>query len=157
MNARKFSLIALLVLIVGAMAFPTLAADKTKTVTVSLSESDINSSFRVTNPRLRTITDVKVDLQPGQVVISATYTIPKTSPIPVSVTLAPTVSNGRVTWTVLSATANGKAASAELLTQINASISSSWRNYWKGKHPGFVTSLTVSDDSITWTKVYGSV
>lgn len=110
MNARKFSLIALLVLIVGAMAFPTLAADKTKTVTVSLSESDINSSFRVTNPRLRTITDVKVDLQPGQVVIRATYTTPKTSPIPVSVTLAPTVSNGRVTWTVLSATANGKAA-----------------------------------------------
>ena len=157
MNARKFSLIALLVLIVGAMAFPTLAADKTKTVTVSLSESDINSSFRVTNPRLRTITDVKVDLQPGQVGIGGTYTTPKTSPIPVSVTLAPTVSNGRVTWTVLSATANGKTASAELLTQINASISTSWRNYWKGKHPGFVTSLTVSDDSITWTKVYGSV
>ncbi len=157
MNARKFSLIALLVLILGAMAFPTLAADKTKTVTVTLTETDINSSYRVTNPPRRSITNVNVDLQSGQVVISATFTAPRTSPIPVSVTLAPTVSNGRVTWTVLSATANGKAASADLLTQINASITTSWRNYWKGKHPGHVTSLTVSDDSLTWTKVYGSV
>ena len=155
MNVRKFSLIALLVVILGAMAFPTLAAEKV--VTITLSESDINSSFRVTNPRLRTITNVNVDLQPGQVVITATFTAPKTSPIPVSVTLVPSVSNGRVTWTVLSATANGRAASADLLTQINASISTSWRNYWKGKRPGYVTSLTVSDDTISWTKVYGSV
>jgi hypothetical protein len=155
MNVRKFSLIALLVVVLGVMAFPTLAAEKV--VTITLTESDINSSFRVTNPRLRTITNVNVDLQPGQVVITATFTAPKTSPIPVSATLVPSVSNGRVTWTVLSATANGKAASADLLTQINASISTAWRNYWKGKHPGYVTSLTVSDDSITWTKVYGSV
>ena len=157
MNARKLSLIALLVLIVGAMAFPTLAADKTKTVTVTLSETDINSSYRVTNPARRSVTNVNVDLQPGQVVISATFTAPKTSPIDVSATLTPTLSNGRVTWSVLSATANGQPASADLLAQINASISSSWRNYWKSKHPGYVTSLTVTDDNITWTKVYGSV
>jgi len=43
-----------------------------------------------------------------------------------------------------------------LLAQINASISSSWRNYWKNKHPGYVTALTISDTDITWTKVYGS-
>ena len=157
MNARKLSLVALFVLILGAMAFPTLAADKTKTVTVTLTEAQINSSYRVTNPARRSITNVNVDLQPGQVVITATFTAPKTDPIAVSVTLVPSVSNGRVYWTVLSATANGKTASADLLTQINASISTSWRNYWKGKHPGYVTELTVSDDSITWTKVYGSV
>lgn len=157
MNARKLGLMVLFVLILGAMALPTLAADKTKTVTVTLSESDINSSYRVTNPARRSITNVNVDLQPGQVVITATFTAPKSDPIAVSVTLEPTLSNGRVYWTVLSATANGKPASADLLTQINASISTSWRNYWKGKHPGYVTALTVSDDSITWTKVYGSV
>ena len=155
MNARKLSLIALLVVILGAMAFPTLAAEKI--VTITLTERDINSSFRVTNPRHRTITNVKVDLQPGQVYITATFTAPKTSPIPVSATLVPSVSNGRVYWTVSAATANGKPASADLLAQINASISTSWRNYWKGKNPGHVTSLTVTDDSISWTKVYGSV
>jgi hypothetical protein len=155
MNVRKLSLIALLVVILGAMAFPTLAAERT--VTVTLTESDINSSYRVANPRLRTITDVNVNLQPGQVVITATFTTPRTNPIPVSVTLVPSVSNGRVFWTVSAATANGQTASADLLAQINASISTAWRNYWKGKHPGYVTSLTVSDDSITWTKVYGSV
>ena len=152
MNARKFSLIALFVLILGAMAFPTLAADKTKIVTVTLSESDINSSYRVTNPARRSITNVNVDLQPGQVVISATFTAPKTNPIAVSATLLPTLSNGRVTWSVLSASANGQPASADLLTQINASISSSWRNYMKGKVTGKITAFTITDSSVTWTK-----
>ncbi len=131
MNARKISLIALLMVVLAAMAFPTLAAEKT--VTVTLSESEINSSYRVTNPRNRTISAVNVDLQPGQVVITATYTTPKVNSIPVSVTLVPTLSSGRVTWTVSSATTNGKAASTDLLAQLNASISSSWRNYMKGK------------------------
>lgn len=152
MNARKFSLIALLVVILGAMAFPTLAAEKT--VTVTLTESNINSSYRVTNPRHRSVSDVHVDLQPGQVVVTATFTAPKTSPVPVSVTLVPSVSNGRVFWTVSAATSNGNPASADLLAQINASITSSWRNYWKGKNPGHVTSLTVTDDTISWMKVY---
>jgi hypothetical protein len=157
MNARKLGLIALLVVILGAMAFPTLAADKTKTVTVTLTETDINNSYRVTNPARRSITNVHVDLQPGQVYITATFTAPKTSPIPVSATLVPSVSNGRVYWTVSAATANGKPAPADLLAQINASITSSWRNYWKNKYPGYVTSLTITDDTISWTKVYGSV
>ena len=155
MNVRKLSLIALLVVILGAMAFPTLAAERT--VTVTLTERDINSSYRVTNPRHRTISDVYVDLQLGQVYITATFTAPKTARIPVSATLVPSVSNGRVFWTVSAATANGKPASADLLAQINASFSSSWRNYWKGKNPDHVTSLTITDDTISWTKVYGSV
>jgi len=150
MNARKISLIALLMVVLAAMAFPTLAAEKT--VTVTLSESDINSSYRVTNPRNRTISGVNVDLQPGQAVITATFTTPKVSSIPVSVTLVPSLSNGRVTWTVSAATANGQAASADLLTQINAAISSSWRNYWKGKVTGKVTAFSISDSSVTWTK-----
>jgi hypothetical protein len=154
MNARKLSLIALLVLILGAMAVPTFAADKTKTVTITLTETEINNSYRVTNPARRSITNVHVDLQPGQVYITADFTVPKTSPIPVSATLVPSVSNGRVFWSVTAATANGKPASTELLAQINASITSSWRNYWKGKNPGHVTSLTITDDTITWTKVY---
>ena len=150
MNERKLSLIALLMLVLAAMAFPTLAAEKT--VTVTLSESDINSSYRVTNPRNRTISAVNVDLQPGQVVITATFTTPKVSSIPVSVTLVPTLSNGRVTWTVSSATANGQAASTDLLAQLNASISSSWRNYMKGKVTGKITAFTITDSSVTWTK-----
>ena len=151
MNVRKLSLVAVLMVVLAAMVFPTLAAEKT--VTVTLTESDINSSYRVTNPRNRTISGVNIDLQAGQAVITATFTAPKTSAIAISVTLVPSVSNGRVTWTVRSATANGQAASGDLLTQINASISSSWRNYWKGKVTGKVTAFTITDDSVTWTKV----
>lgn len=152
MNVRKLSLVALLVVVFAAMAFPTLAAEKT--VTVTLSETDINSSYRVTNPARRSVSDVYVDLQTGQAVITATFDGPNISPIPVSVTLVPTVSNGRLTWTVSEATANGQPASADLLKQINTSISTSWRNYWKGQVTGKVTAFTISEDSVTWTKVY---
>ncbi len=153
MNVRKLSLISLLVVVFAAMAFPTLAAEKT--VTVTLSEADINSSYRVTNPARRTISDVFVDLQAGQAVITASFTGVNTSPIAVNVTLVPTLSNGRLTWTVSEATANGQAASADLLKQINTSISTAWRNYWKGQVSGKLTTFTLSDDSVTWTKVYG--
>lgn len=152
MNVRKLSLAALLVVVFAAMAFPALAAEKTVTVTVS--EADINSSYRVTNPPRRTISDVVVDLQDGQAVINATFTGANTGAIAVSVTLVPTVSNGRVTWTVSEATANGQAASADLLKQINTSISTAWRNYWKGQVTGKVTAFTISEDNVTWTKVY---
>lgn len=151
MNMRKLSLVAVLMVVLAAMVFPTLAAEKT--VTVSISESDINSSYRVTNPRNRKISDVVVDLQAGQAVISATFTTASSSPIAVSVTLVPTLSNGRVTWSVSAASANGQPASADLLAQINASISSSWRNYWKNKNMGKVTAFTITDDTVTWTKV----
>lgn len=154
MNTRKLSLIALLLVVFAAMAVPTLAAEKT--VTVTLSETDINSSFRVTNPARRTISDVYVDLQTGQAVITATFTNRNATSIPVSVTLVPVLSNGRVTWTVSEATANGQAASAELLTQINTFISTAWRNYWKGQVTGKVTAFSISEDSVTWTKVYGT-
>lgn len=152
MNVRKIGLISLLVVVFSAMAFPTLAAEKT--VTVTLSEADINDSYRVTNPARRTISDVVVDLQEGQAVVTATFTGPNTSAVAVSVTLVPTVSNGRLTWTVSEATANGQAASAELLKQINTSISTAWRNYWKGQVTGKLTAFTISEDSVTWTKVY---
>ncbi len=151
MNTRKLALISLMIIMIAAVAFPTLAAEKT--VTVTLTETDVNSAYRVSNPARRTITDVYVDLQPEQVVITATFTAPRTNPIPVSVTMTPSITNGRVYWTVNSATADGKAASGDLLTQINTSISSSWRNYMKGKTSGKVTSITVTDDTLSWTKV----
>lgn len=151
MNKRKWGWLALMTVLLALMTVPALAAEKT--VTVVLSETDINSSYRVTNPVRRTLSEVYVDLQTGQVVITATYTAPNVSPIPVSVTLVPTLSNGRVTWAVSAATANGKPASADLLTQLNKSISSSWRSYWKSQNPGKVTAFSISADSLTWTKV----
>src|SRR4051812_14179490 len=43
-------------------------------VTKTLTETQINSSFRVTNPANRNLTNVNVNLQSGQVTLSATYT-----------------------------------------------------------------------------------
>ncbi|MBL8116759.1 MAG: hypothetical protein J0L63_02855 [Anaerolineae bacterium] len=148
MKLRKLILSLILIGVLAAMAVPALAYERT--VTLTLTEEDINASFVVTNPPRRTVSDVIVDLQLDQVVISAIFTSRGKNPIPVSATLVPTITNGRLTWSVTAASANGQPASADLLSQINASIATAWRNYIKGKaSTGKVTSVEISDDNIT--------
>ena len=145
---RKILLGSILVVVLGVLAVPVFAQDNTRTLT----EQQINSAYRVTNPARRSITNVHVDLQPGQVVISATLTYRRGNPIQTSTVLVPSVSNGRIYWTVTSATANGQPASAELLAQINTSITTSWRNYVRQQAPtGRVSGIEITDTDLTVT------
>lgn len=147
-STRKFVVFVLMMVALGTMVVPTLAAAKS----VSVSESDINSSFRVTNPALRQVSNLNVNLQPGQAVVSATFTFRQGGSADASVTLVPSVSNGRVIWTATAASINGQSVSQDLLNQINASVSSSWRRYIKGKLPtGRIASVEVTEDAITFT------
>jgi hypothetical protein len=116
-----------------------------------ITEAQINESYRVTNPARRAISNVVVDLQPGQVVISSTHTYPNTTYDVVSV-WTPTISNGRITWQASSITANGQPASQELIDQVNTSILTSWRNYWRNQTTGRVQSIVISDTDITITR-----
>jgi hypothetical protein len=116
-----------------------------------ITEAQINESYRVTNPARRAISNVVVDLQPGQVVISSTHTYPNATYDVVSV-WTPSVSSGRVTWQAISITANGQPSSQELIDQVNASILTSWRNYWRNQNPGRVQSIVISDNEITVTR-----
>ncbi len=123
-------------------------------VAVTVTEAQINASFAVTNPVNRNLSDVYVDLQPGQVVITATYTARarggQQSAV-IAVVLTPTVSNGRVEWNVVSATANNQSVSAEIINQINAALNASWRRWIAGQAPtGRVSSVTISDSEITY-------
>ena len=132
---------------------PTTGTPVTRTYT----EAQINSSFRVTNPISRNVSNLYVDLQPGQVTISETYTWRSSTGVrsdAIAAVFTPAIVNGRVEWNVLSVTANGQPVSAELLAQINASLATSWRRWFSENGPaGRVTDLTITDDTISYTYV----
>jgi hypothetical protein len=147
---KRVARILLVVLVLAGLTLPlTTAGAQSATGTLTLTESQINNSYRVTNPWRRAVTNVSVDLQAGQVVISSTQTYRRAS-YAVVATYTPRIQDGRIYWTLVSATANGQPASQELIDQVNASISSSWRNYLRQQAgPGRVQSVTIADADIT--------
>ncbi|MBZ0298484.1 MAG: hypothetical protein K8J31_02035 [Anaerolineae bacterium] len=151
----KRSLIFALTLMtmLAAAVVPAFAQDHSRTFTKT--EAQINQSYRVTNPWRRTLSNVYVDVQEGQVVISATYTTRHTGPFAVETTLVPAITNGRVVWTATTVTRDGVPVSDTLLAQINAQITSSWLYFWRTNGPaGHVTNILVADDAISITVTY---
>jgi hypothetical protein len=151
MNAtRKFITVLSLLAVLMLAVVPTFA--QSNTLSVTLTEDDINQSYRVTNPVRRSVGDVSVDLQPGQVVVNATVTLRGKSPVETVTTLTPSISNRRIFWTVEAVTKDGKTVSQDVLRQINASITSSWRNYIKENgRTGHVVALEITEDDLTIT------
>lgn len=146
---RKMIIMLVMIGALAAMALPALAQSGTRSKTIT--EDTINSSYRVSNPYRSRVSNLSVDLQAEQVVISSTHNFRNASYDTVT-TMTPTISNGRVTWTVLSATSNGEPVSADLLAQINASIASSWRTFIKNQAgTGRITNVVITDTDITYT------
>lgn len=142
MKTRKIALALLFALLLAVTFVPALAAEKT----LVLTEEEINNAYVITNSPRRSVTDVSVDLQDGQAVVNLTVTFRGGNPMAVSGTIVPSTNNGRVFWSVTSATVDGASVSSDLLTQINNSIASAWRNYVRGKMPvGRVTAITISE------------
>lgn len=145
------ALVALAIALVLSAA-PAQAAPAARTVTITRTEAQINSRYWVTNPQNRSVSERSVDLQPGQVVISQTVTLPRRDPVAVTITLVPALADGRVTWTATAATVNGEPASVELLAQINERIGSSWARFIREQLPnGRITAVTIDDSNITFT------
>ena len=145
-------LMILAAIVVLALPFATVSA-QTATRSHTWTEDQINNSYRVTNPWRRSVTDVSVDLQPGQAVISSTQ-VYRRATYQVEAVYEPRVSNGRVYWTLTSASANGEPASQDLINQINASLSSSWRNYVRQQAGvGRVQTITITDTDLTVTSI----
>lgn len=151
MNTRKLAVVLVLLTVLAAMVVPAFAAtEHSKTIT----EDDINATYRVSNPARRSVSDVYVDLQEGQAVITATMTLRGKDPVAVSVTFVPSISNGRLYWTVTAATEDGNPVSADLLAEINLRISAAWRNYIRDHAPaGHFTSITITETDLTITGV----
>lgn len=154
MKRTRIALVVAVIALLAVSALSISAAPAAATVTIT--ETQVNGSFRVTNPVNRRVTNVRVDLQPGQAVVNATITIraPRgnsTTSYQTVSTWTPSIVNGYVRWTLTSATANGAPASTDLITQINTSIGASWRAYWRGQHPGRATAITVDDTRVVIT------
>jgi flagellar basal body-associated protein FliL len=142
-------LIVVVALVGLALPFAVVGAQNTRTITIT--EEQVNNAYWVTNPARRSVTNISVDLQPGQAVVSATIVYRRVTYATVS-TWTPSVSNGRLTVTLTSATANGQPASQDLINQINASIGTSWRRYWQDQAgTGRLQSVTVTDTDMTLT------
>ena len=155
MNRQHRTLLLVIVSALLALSIAAVSAEPAS-ATVTITEAQINSSFRVTNPVYRRLTNVRVDLQPGQAVVSATLTVraPRGQTTTVYQTVStwiPSIVNGRVSWTLSSATVNGSPASSQLVSQINAAVGASWRTYWRSQHPGRATAITVDDNQVVVT------
>ncbi len=153
---KRSILMVLVVAALGALMIPfaVSAQETTEGRSVTVTEEQINDSFAVTNPSRRRVSEVVVDLQAGQVQLSFDWSNRRSSDgaanASVSSIWTPMLENGRLFWTLESATVDGEPASEEMMEQINAHISSMWRNYIRRHMPrGWMTNVTVTDTEIT--------
>lgn len=117
---------------------------------VTYTESELNEAYRVTNPRRATISDTYVDLQPGQVSISATYTPRRGDAIETVTVLVPEITDGTLTWVVVSVTADGQTLDDP--SAVNDLIANSWIAYWRGRFSRErMQSVVITDDTLTFS------
>lgn len=156
-NLRKISLAVLVVGILAVFVAPSFAQVQR---TITITEEDINNSFRVTNPARVSISNKSVDLQSGQVVVTVTYTPRRgtaNNSYTIATTLVPTISNGRVTWTATSVVVTGTGITNQQINQANSVIASAWRTLSQGYTGRYqVTALTITETDITYTVIRGS-
>lgn len=140
---------ALVVMVVALLASPASAQE---TFSRTITEQEINDSYRVANPRRAALSNVFVDLQPNQVQITADHTTRRQGTITTTSTMQPYIEDGRVYWTVTSiVAADGQQVSDALLTQINAVIETAWRNYIRSQFEGVVDTIIITDSDLTLT------
>lgn len=119
------------------------------TLQVTYTENEVNEAYRVTNPRRATISDTYVDLQPGQVSISATYTPRRGEAVDTVTVLVPEINDNVLQWVIISVSANGQVVDDP--TAINELIANSWIAYWKGRFSReHIQSVNITDDAITF-------
>ncbi|MBX3085846.1 MAG: hypothetical protein KF716_29680 [Anaerolineae bacterium] len=143
---KKLLIALVAVAILAASVVVAAPASAATARTVTLTEAQANQLYIVTNPYNRAITSRVVDFQPTQVVISTSFEYRAGKTANTVTTIVPVISNGRLSWRVTSRARNGEAVPQDVINQINTSISTSWRNWVKGKLPtGKITSVTISD------------
>jgi len=144
-HITKLVTVAALIAVLALAALPVFA-QATPVREVIITEEQVNQSYRVTNPRWTSVTNMVVDLQPGQAAISATITFRGLEPIQTVTVMVPTIVNNRLNWAAASVTGNGQPVSDELLAQINSVIASSWIRYFKTQAgTGRIENITITD------------
>jgi hypothetical protein len=120
-------------------------------LSITISENTINGAWRVTASRLR-VDNLAIDLQANQVAINGTLTPLRGGAYTAQLIVRPTVSNGTVTWSAVSASVNGVAANSDQLNEISSAFLDSWANYVKTTYGAQrITAVTITDADITYT------
>jgi spermidine/putrescine-binding protein len=153
--------VALTMLVVMALGLAVLAAPNTAqaagstNVTITITEQQIAEYFAKRTPS-RGFSNVKVDLQTGQVTLSFTLTDKKNKKYDVVSVWVPNISSaGTLSFTLQSATSNGKTLSQEVVTRINlnwsGTIARAVREYILKQIKGTytVSSVVISEKDIT--------
>lgn len=147
---RTLALVFVLALIAGVFALPAAAQDDSELVTYTLTEQEINDSFRVNNPRRWRVSDLSVDLKPGEAMIMMTYEF-RGGSVSTTSTVVPTVENGRVYWAVTDVVIDGSNVSDDLLEQLNTRLETAWRNYFRSQTNGYVVDVDITETEIIYT------
>ncbi|MEL6148367.1 MAG: hypothetical protein AAFR56_02000, partial [Chloroflexota bacterium] len=116
--------ISIIVAIAAALfAVPAFAQEdgSTETGSKTITEQQINDSYRVNNPRRARVTDLNVDLVSDAAVVTAVYEFRNGETATTTTTYVPSVVDGRVYWDVTGIVIDGgENISDDLLEQINA-------------------------------------
>lgn len=117
--SRLPRLLSACVLLTALLAF-AVPVDAQSSATYTITEQDINA-YRLPSSIRRFVSNVSVDLQPDQAVVTARITYGRLTVNTASV-WQPVISNGRLSWRAVSATVDGVPLSAEQLATLNNTV-----------------------------------
>lgn len=121
--------------------------------TVTLTEEQINETYRIQRNRRIDVADVFVDLQADQVVISATWTLPNVEPFTTQAIYTAALADGDVTWTLVDLTfSSADTVQRGVESRVSSAIDTSWVGFWRRLlQRGDVTSLVITETEIVYT------
>lgn len=144
-STRRFLTICTLLLgLLGVMAAPSLAQSSTITIT----EAEINASYRITNPARLSVTSKSVDLQPGQVYITTSWQTRQGGRYTSYVTLVPVIEAGNLNWQATSARVEGLTGRGQ--QALIDAVTSGWQATTRELVLRYdVDGITISDSEMT--------
>lgn len=161
-KTMRIAVFAAIVAMLMAAFVPSLTAsaaalDAVTKQTITVTEAQINATYRVTNPRNRAISNVYVAVQQDQVSITATITEPGKTPLNTVSVWQPYIVRGLVEWKIVSATSNGQPVSSDVLKLLETIHKYSLRTtFWNAVRRvltprSYVTAIKLTPGLITVT------
>lgn len=153
---KKLSVVLVALFVLG-LVLP--ASAQGTSATISITEADLNAAYRVTNPSRTQVTNVYVDVQEGQVVITGDVRIQRGSnpTVSVAVTYVPKLvqsgSRTRLDWDISSIIVDGENYTGTAYGTVRNAYTTALRNAVNTKvaRTFNVTNVTVGGDVISVT------
>lgn len=143
-SIRRMLTIGALLGLASLIVAPSLAQRSTITVT----EAEINASYRINNPARLSVTSKSVDLQPGQVYLTTSWQTRQGGRYTSYVTLVPVIEAGNLNWRATSARVEGLTGRGQQVL-IDA-VTSGWQATTRELVLRYdVDGITISDSEMT--------